>query len=291
MLKEGAVRTSGAAQIAQIIQRDSGREKSDDASGDTIVLDKTAEFCRQLGEEEEDEKPNQDRDDLERMEIQEGDQREALGGWTEVQINAPTESEPKEEELYQEAEPNVSSGLSAALQMAGRKGFIDTSKRKKDSSSVVHVYNDMHRDRDYERQKERERERDLSHSRSMSFPEKKSYNPHVNIEYVDDKGRELTQKEVNGNGDSEHNVYSYMINFQAFRYMSHKFHGRGSGKRKTEKRMKKVREEHFMNRASSVDTPLNTLAMLQSKQQKSQTPYILISGGSQSMLAPDLEKK
>lgn len=80
--------------------------------------------------------------------------------------------------------------------------------------------------RDYERQKERERERcviftitsgliimsenggkhneynvflsfrDLSHSRSMSFPEKKSYNPHVNIEYVDDKGRELTPKEV-----------------------------------------------------------------------------------------------
>ena len=84
--------------------------------------------------------------------------------------------------------------------------------------------------------------------------------------------------------------------------MSHKFHGRGSGKRKTEKRMKKLREEHvsfdeflmmknanfnlqFMNKASSVDTPLNTLAMLQSKQKKSQTPYILISGGSQSMLA------
>lgn len=41
----------------------------------------------------------------------------------------------------------------------------------------------------------------------------------------------------------------------------------------------------FMNKASSVDTPLNTLAMLQSKQKKSQTPYILISGGSQSMLA------
>ena len=38
--------------------------------------------------------------------------------------------------------------------------------------------------------------RELSHSRSMSFPEKKSYNPHINIEYVDDNGRELTQKEV-----------------------------------------------------------------------------------------------
>ena len=30
----------------------------------------------------------------------------------------------------------------------------------------------------------------------MLFPEKKSYNPHVNIEYVDDKGRDLTPKEV-----------------------------------------------------------------------------------------------
>ena len=38
--------------------------------------------------------------------------------------------------------------------------------------------------------------RDLSHARSMSFPEKKSYNPHINIEYIDDKGRELTPKEV-----------------------------------------------------------------------------------------------
>ena len=31
--------------------------------------------------------------------------------------------------------------------MAGRKGFIDTSKQKKDSSSIVHVYSDVHRDR------------------------------------------------------------------------------------------------------------------------------------------------
>ena len=38
--------------------------------------------------------------------------------------------------------------------------------------------------------------RELSHSRSMSFPEKKSYKPHINIEYVDDKGRDLTPKEV-----------------------------------------------------------------------------------------------
>ena len=31
--------------------------------------------------------------------------------------------------------------------MAVRKGFIDTEKQKRDSSSVVHVYSDAHRDR------------------------------------------------------------------------------------------------------------------------------------------------
>ena len=41
----------------------------------------------------------------------------------------------------------MSRGLSAALQMAGRKGFIDTSKQKKDSSSVVRVFTDVQRDR------------------------------------------------------------------------------------------------------------------------------------------------
>ena len=241
--------------------------------GDVIVLDTTAEFCRQLGEEEADTtQPKQKSGDLEGMDVQESDVQEAIGGWTEVELNAPKSSLPKEEELYQEAEPVVSSGLSAALRMATRKGFVDSGTSTKSSNEIVHVYSDVQRDREYERQKERERERDLSHSRTMTFPEKKAYNPHVNIEYVDDKGRSLTPKE-------------------AFRYMSHKFHGRGSGKRKTERRMKKLEEEHFMNKSSSIDTPLNTLAMLQSKQKKSQTPYIFISGGSLSMLAPDLEKK
>lgn len=53
----------------------------------------------------------------------------------------------KEEELYQEAEPVVSTGLSAALQMAVKKGFVDTEKKKKDPSKIVHVYSDEQRDR------------------------------------------------------------------------------------------------------------------------------------------------
>lgn len=41
----------------------------------------------------------------------------------------------------------------------------------------------------------------------------------------------------------------------------------------------------LLNSASSVDTPLNTLAVLKSKQKSAQSPYILVSGGAQSLLA------
>lgn len=53
----------------------------------------------------------------------------------------------KEEELYQEAEPVVSTGVSAALQMAMKKGFVDAEKKKKDPSKIVRVYSDEQRDR------------------------------------------------------------------------------------------------------------------------------------------------
>ena len=271
LLKQKRPETSRAARVAEMISCADKTSEEEQEPGDAIVLDKTAEFCRQLGEEDAMESHHKF-GDHEVKDANESINQEVLGCWTEVEPNAPESGEAKEEELYQEAEPVVSSGLSAALQMAVKKGFVDTEKKKKDSSQIVHIYGNVQRDREYERQKERERERELSHLRSASFPEKREYSPIINIEYVDDKGRALTPKE-------------------AFRYMSHKFHGRGSGKKKTEKRLKKLQEEHFMNRSSSIDTPLNTLAMLQVKQKKSQTPYILLSGGSQSMLAPDLEKK
>ena len=71
---------------------------------------------------------------------------------------------------------------------------------------------------------------------------------------MDDKGRLLDTKEV-----SQMFVclfvylfvclfvclFNCIISFfpQAFRFMSHKFHGRGSGRKKMEKRLKKIKEE------------------------------------------------
>ena len=56
------------------------------------------------------------------------------------------------------------------------------------------------------------------------FREKPGYRPDVRLYYVDELGRNLSAKE-------------------AFRQLSHKFHGKGSGKKKTEKRAKKILEE------------------------------------------------
>jgi SART-1 family len=71
--------------------------------------------------------------------------------------------------------------------------------------------------------KYRKRDRYIG-SGGMEFREKEGYKPEVKLEYVDDAGRTVTPKE-------------------AFRMLSHRFHGKGSGKKKTEKRMKKIEED------------------------------------------------
>lgn len=58
----------------------------------------------------------------------------------------------------------------------------------------------------------------------QEFREKDGYNPDFKLDYVDEKGRMMNQKE-------------------AFRYLSHKFHGKGPGKNKIDKRMKKMEQE------------------------------------------------
>ena len=67
--------------------------------------------------------------------------------------------------------------------------------------------------------------RDRFSGPTQDFNEKKHYKPEVKLDYIDDSGKLLNQKE-------------------AFRYLSHKFHGKGSGKNKIEKRMNKNMQGH-----------------------------------------------
>ena len=96
---------------------------------------------------------------------------------------------------------------------------------------------------------------------SGQFPEKKNYAPDVKIVYTDNIGRELDSKE-------------------AFRQLSHKFHGKGSGKMKTEKRLKKAVEQMALKKMESDDTPLGSAALLREKQKDANSAYIVLSGGN-----------
>nr|AAP06345.1 similar to GenBank Accession Number AF299060 squamous-cell carcinoma T-cell-recognized antigen in Tetraodon nigroviridis [Schistosoma japonicum] len=91
------------------------------------------------------------------------------------------------------------------------------------------------------------------------FKELTQYKPDIKLEYVDELGRDLSAKE-------------------AFRQLSHKFHGKGSGKNKTQKRMKKINEEFLLKASTSSDTPLGTVNKLNKKLEAMSMPYVILSG-------------
>jgi U4/U6.U5 tri-snRNP-associated protein 1 len=87
-----------------------------------------------------------------------------------------------------------------------------------------------HREREeYSRRQNEQRDAYLASLQAEHF--KRSYKPNVQLRYNDEDGREMNQKE-------------------AFKHLSHRFHGKGSGKQKTEKRMKKKQEEDDRQRKS-----------------------------------------
>lgn len=89
----------------------------------------------------------------------------------------------------------------------------------------------------------------------------KNYKPDVNIVYYDEHGRSLTPKE-------------------AWKALSHKFHGKGSGKMKTEKRLKRIEEEKKQAAMASGDTPLSMSKAFQERQMKAGQAHFVLSVGN-----------
>eukprot|EP00008_Paramoeba_atlantica_P000481 CAMPEP_0201504648 /NCGR_PEP_ID=MMETSP0151_2-20130828/85324_1 /ASSEMBLY_ACC=CAM_ASM_000257 /TAXON_ID=200890 /ORGANISM="Paramoeba atlantica, Strain 621/1 / CCAP 1560/9" /LENGTH=754 /DNA_ID=CAMNT_0047898411 /DNA_START=42 /DNA_END=2307 /DNA_ORIENTATION=+ len=89
----------------------------------------------------------------------------------------------------------------------------------------------------------------------------------IRIEYRDPYGRIITPKE-------------------AFREMSHKFHGKPPGKNKQEKRLKRYLEDQRKNQMSATDTPLNSVDALKKAQKKKQSAFVVIDGMGGSSIQP-----
>lgn len=95
----------------------------------------------------------------------------------------------------------------------------------------------------------------------------KNYKPDVNIVYYDEFGRALSAKE-------------------AWKALSHKFHGKGSGKMKTEKRLKKIAEEKKKEAMVSGDTPLSMNRAFQMRQEKAGQAHFVLSVGNRGYAFP-----
>ncbi|KAJ9366133.1 transcriptional regulator family: SART1 [Paecilomyces variotii] len=83
------------------------------------------------------------------------------------------------------------------------------------------------------------KQRDQQESRQMAEIFNREYKPDVQLKYVDEHGRLMNQKE-------------------AFKHLSHQFHGKGSGRMKTEKHLKKIEEEKKREAMSALDSSQHT---------------------------------
>ena len=81
--------------------------------------------------------------------------------------------------------------------------------------------------------------------------------PDITLSHQDEFGKPMTAKE-------------------AFRTLSHKFHGKKSGPKKQEKRLKKQQIELMRKKNGSVDTPLGTLQKLKSKTASLNKPFVVL---------------
>ncbi|XP_053672828.1 U4/U6.U5 tri-snRNP-associated protein 1 [Anopheles nili] len=263
----------------------------------TMLLNSTAEFCRTLGdiptygtagnrEEDPNDMMDFERDsasDREGMDSdpEEGPSRrhhhhhhhnnhsEHSGTWNSVNTEQEQEEtrETKVEEVaILDEEPDVALSVAGALKLAQSKGYLEREESNRPSNARfahLQAQNYSIEDKNYGEENDKYSRRDRYAGPIMDFKEKETFKPNVKLEYIDDNGHLLTPKE-------------------AFRYLSHKFHGKGPGKNKVEKRLKKSEQEGLMKKMSSTDTPLGTLNMLQAKQKETQSPFIVLSGTKQN---------
>ncbi|KAH8378522.1 hypothetical protein KR093_011799 [Drosophila rubida] len=293
--KENIIKKSLPIDVASIKQ-DIKPEPVDDASSSTgvilssadgnIVLNATAEFCRTLGDiptygmagnRNEDSNDMMDFDNNDAMdEHMDGNHEEpslSHGTWNSVnpdEVMQPADldnlGDDVEERAILDEEPDVGAGVANALRLALSKGYLEKEEKNRPSNTkMAHLQAKNYSIEDKAAgEDDKIGRRDRFHAGPiMDFKDKETFKPNVKLDYIDDNGRILNLKE-------------------AFRYLSHKFHGKGPGKNKIEKRLKKMEQDGLMKTMSSTDTPLCTLTMLQQKQKETKTPYVVLSGSNKN---------
>ncbi|TFY83285.1 hypothetical protein EWM64_g731 [Hericium alpestre] len=178
------------------------------------------------------------------------------------------------------SEQTFSTGMASTLNILRQQGILATPSADQAERERVQLQRDLwlaeQRRRVSEREMEKLRSRGMTKDQAQREYENrmreqqearanleafKNYKPDVNIVYYDEFGRSLTPKE-------------------AWKALSHKFHGKGSGKMKTEKRLKKIAEEKKKEAMASGDTPLSMNRAFQMRQEKTGQAHFVLSVGN-----------
>jgi len=197
---------------------------------------------------------------------------------TEAEEKAAAESENLN--VGTSSEQTFSAGMASTLNILRQQGLVATPTADQRERENVQLQRDVwlaeQRQRTAQRDVERLKARGSSKDQAQREYENrlrdqqearanleafKNYKPDVNIVYHDEFGRVLDKRE-------------------AWKALSHKFHGKGSGKMKTEKRLKKVAEEKKQEAMASGDTPLSMSKAFQIRQEKTGQAHFVLSVGN-----------
>lgn len=231
-----------------------------------LVIGEISEFVAGLNKPEDDDKRKQRRPKSE-TKSPDRDQDQPMGDddqQASVQREVSSAPGPANQEAEDDQEKVVGEGMGAALKLLRERGLVEEShgdehymslRLREEFLAKKRMLQDE-LDEEARRQRERDRAtgkwdrmstqnreeyarqqnswRDHQQSKRLAELFQEGYKPTVNIKYTDEHGRDLDQKE-------------------AFKHLSHQFHGKGSGKGKTEKRLKKVEEEQRRDAQSMFD--------------------------------------
>ncbi|KAH9994826.1 SART-1 family-domain-containing protein [Russula vinacea] len=284
--------------VIDLVKVEDGEADRENSGG--LVFDDTSEFVRGITydpvavkKEASEASPNEDTpmeeaEELEAGEVvvkDEDEDDDAVLNAIETVIRV-TEAEEKAASesgnlgVGTSSEQTFSSGMASTLNILRQQGLVATPSADQIERERVQLQRDLWLAEQRRRMAQREVERLKSRGSSKDQAQReyenrlrdqqearsnlesfKNYKPDVNIVYHDEFGRALDWKE-------------------AWKALSHKFHGKGSGKMKTEKRLKKIAEEKKKEAMASGDTPLSMNKAFQIRQEKTGQAHFVLSVGN-----------
>ncbi|KAI0518380.1 SART-1 protein [Xylaria bambusicola] len=262
-----------ARQLREEVHNEETSAKENQDGG--LVIDEISEFVSGLTKEDIEERKAQRakspqlqaitamEDELDEDEpMKDGDDAD------EAQVKQESPAQGEAAAIGVDEEKTIGTGIGAALQLLRERRLVDNAgsgelnesfrhqqsflaeKRRRLEEIEQATRHQRERDRQggrLDRMSVQEREqwarqqnniRDQQTSRQLAELFNKDYKPSVDLKYVDEDGRLLGQKD-------------------AFKHLSHAFHGKGSGKGKTDKRLKKIEDEKRHEAQSVLDASQN----------------------------------